>query len=113
MKQDITRDYITDCFRYYASVKAGRAKPETDAELADIAAAESTLKELGRIGKRYIADAIRAVYMVDPYKPLDKRTISYRVRWHAVVTREKSERTVYRWLREGRDLCAKKRNLRK
>lgn len=49
MKQDITRDYITDCFRYYACVKAGRAKPETDAELADIAAAGDTLSGAGAL----------------------------------------------------------------
>ena len=112
MKRDITRDYITDCFRYYACVKTGRAKPETDAELADIAAAESTLKELGRIGKRYIADAIRAVYMVDPHKPLHTKSIALRVRRFAITEGHADERTVYRWLMDGRKLCARKRNLR-
>lgn len=112
MKQDITRDYITDCFRYYASVKAGRAKPETDAELADIAAAESTLKELGRIGKRYIADAIRAVYMVDQHKPLHTKSIALRVRRFAITEAHADTSTVYRWLQEGRRICARKRMLR-
>lgn len=112
MKQDFTRDYITECFRYYANVKAGKTKPITDAECADLAAASDTLEELAHSGKRYIADAIRAVYMVDPHKPLHTKAIALRVRRFAITEGHADASTVYRWLQEGRKLCAKKRKLR-
>ena len=112
MKQDFTRDYTTECFRYYANVKAGRTKPVTEAELADIAAVSDTLSELAHSGKRYIADAIRAVYMVDPHKPLHTKSIALRVRRFAITEGHADTSTVYRWLQEGRRMCARKRMLR-
>lgn len=112
MKQDYTRDYITECFRYYANVKAGRKHPETEEEIADVAAAADTLAELSGGGKKHIADAIQAVYMVDPHKPMTNSTVSLRVRRLAIAHAHADERTVYRWLKEGRKICAKKRKLR-
>ena len=112
MKQDYTRDYITECFRYYSRVKAGHISPKTEEEIADAAAAASTMEELSVRGKRYIADAIQAVYMVDPQKPLYKKTIAMRVRRFSLSGGHADTSTVYRWLQEGRRLCAQKRKLR-
>lgn len=111
MKKEESRDYITAAFRYYAAVKAGKAKVKTIPEEEDFDAVEKTLELLVRGGRRYIADAVKAVYFVDCQKPLRKQAITMRVRRFA-ITVSADERTVYRWLREARRICMGVRGLR-
>lgn len=111
MKKEESRDYITAAFRYYAAVKAGKAEVKTIPEKKDFDAVEKTLELLVHGGRRYIADAVKAVYFVDCQKPLSKHAIALRVRRFA-VTMPADERTIYRWLREARQICMRIRELR-
>ena len=111
LKKEESRDYITAAFRYYAAVKAGKAEVKTIPEEEDFDAVQKPLELLARGGRRYIVDAVKAVYFVDCQKPISKHTIALRVRRFA-ITMPADERTVYRWLREARRICMGIRGLR-
>lgn len=141
MKKDFTRDYTTAAFRLYAAMgqptyeQARRRIYETElikhseddpsiaiaqAEVAvnnnaplllDIMAAEKSIELLERGKKEYIVAAVKAVYFTDPDAPLRRGDISKRVRHHSLSC-PTDERTVYRWLKEARLICAAIRGLR-
>lgn len=141
MKKDFIRDYATAAFRLYAALgkpsydtasqrvynkaiaKYERMNPAiavSQAEIAvanstpvllDILAVNETLAMLDKGGKLYICRALQAVYFIQPNKPLRKGDISARVLRYALCV-PTDERTVYRWLKEGRDLFAALRGLR-
>lgn len=141
MKKDFISDYTTAAFRLYAAMgrptyeaarnniyKAELSKrnafdPATavsQAEIAvekqepmllDILAVEKTIEQLERSEKPHIVDALKEVYFACPLQPLHKGDISGRVRRFALIC-PVDERTVYRWLKEARLLCAAIRGLR-
>ena len=141
MKKDFTRDYTTATFRLYAAMgqptyeQARRCIYETElikhseddpsiaiaqAEVAvnnnvplllDIMAAEKSIELLERGKKGYIVAAVKAVYFTEPAAPLRRGDISKRVRYYTLSCHT-DERTVYRWLKEARLLCAAMRGLR-
>lgn len=140
MKKEPTRDYVTEAFRTYAmlglsyeqarkniyeaetqrcrtidplhaTTQAERAVNENAALLMDILAVEKTIEMLECGEKRYIAEAVKAVYFASPSLPLGRGDISNRVRWYSLSI-PIDERTVYRWLKEARLLCAATRGLR-
>lgn len=118
MKKDRTRDYTTDVFRVWAAAgyptfdEALMRACDDDASRAlyhlDILAAAQTIKDLEESERGYIADAVRAVYCTG--RCLSNKDISGRVRRHAREAHA-DERTVYRWLREARRICAEYRLL--
>lgn len=141
MKKDFTRDYATAAFRLYAALgkptyevasqrvynkaisKYEHANPAVAVSQAEIAVAKSTpvlldilavneaLAMLDKGGKLHICRALQAVYFVLPNKPLRKGDISARVLRYSLSV-PTDERTVYRWLKEGRDLFTALRGLR-
>lgn len=140
MKKDYIRDYATECFRAYAAAgyptyeeayariydAALRKYSASDAELAlqraeedadkhtpyllDIMAADKTFELLNVGNKQQIAAAVKAVYCTLPTIPLSRGDISARVLSFAHKSYA-DERTVYRWLKEARLLCAAVRGL--
>lgn len=114
MKKDITRDYITEILRAYARQESvattAHVHIKASPSFMDFAAVYNTLETLDKSDRGYIAKAIEAVYFVNPFDELRKGDISTRVLSYAnsVPT---DERTVYRWLKEGRRLCAEFRGL--
>lgn len=141
MKKDFTRDYVTEAFRLYAAmgnpsyeeaqrkiyeielskrsdidpsiavVQAEKAVKHNMPLLLDILAVDKTIDLLERGEKEYIAAAVKAIYFTEPDAPLRRGEISKRVRYHALSC-PTDERTVYRWLKEARLLCAAVRGLR-
>ena len=141
MKKDITRDYTIDAFRLYAALgqptynqavkdirnRAIQSCKSTDpqdiityaneqvnknsAMLADISAVYDTLKLLRRDNKEYIIRAIEGVYFVTPRNVLRKNDITSRVR-NVALEIPASETSVYKWLREARQLFSAVRGLR-
>lgn len=141
MIKDPTRDYITAAFRLYASLgcptyeqlradiyadklkrcellnpeiavkQAELAVTEQEPMLLDVLAVERTLELLSRGEKQQVAAAVKAVYFPDPTLPLRRGDISARVS-NFSLTFPAEERTVYRWLKEARLLCAAVRGLR-
>ena len=141
MKKDFTRDYVTEAFRVYAAmgkptyeeaqrkvyeielskcsdidpsiavVQAEKAIKNNMPLLLDILAVDKTIELLEHGEKGYIVAAIKAVYFTEPVAPLRRGDISKRVHYYA-LTCPTDERTVYRWLREARLLCAAVRGLR-
>lgn len=107
MKKDFTRDYVTEMFRFYAE----ECENPDDAELLDIIAVDKTILQLQQNGKLHIIEAIKEVYFVAPERVLHKGDISNRVQRFA-HTFHVSDRRVYSWLKEARNLCAKYRGLR-
>ena len=93
------RREATEAFRRYAAHKQNpdhAAMLGTETWLSD-RAVSSTLSLLRAEGKSYIADAVAAVYFVDPTEELDKgdinrRVVRYCARGHM------AESTVYGWL---------------
>lgn len=142
MKKDYLRDYCTEAFRFYArsggrsafiksiendiirSKGSGVSKPteaalirqeqiiaEHASELADIDAVSKVLVYLDICRHRDIIQAIEIVYYTDCWKDLEKGDISARVH-KAELTIPASTNTIYRWLRQARDMFAKERGLR-
>ena len=141
MKKDFTRDYTTEIFRLYAAMgkptyeraqsdiyetellrrsdlnpqtaiaQAERAVENATPLLLDVMAAERTIELLERGNKSHIVSAVSAVYFADPKSPLRRGDISARVH-HFSLMCPTDERTVYRWLKEARLLCAAIRGLR-
>lgn len=109
VKKDFLRDYATEAFRAYA---AYRHTNVTSVSLqADMLAVSETLEELDRANKLYIVQAVEAIYFVQPKQNLKRGELTARVHRHA-ITSYVAERNVYSWLKEARELFAKKRGLR-
>lgn len=141
MKKDFTRDYVTEAFRLYAAMgmptyeqaradiygaallknnlcdpqaavaKAELAVAKKEPLLLDLLAVDKTINLLERGEKHYIVSAVKEIYFTSPQQPLRKGNISGRVRKFSLQC-PTDERTVYRWLREARLLCAAIRGLR-
>lgn len=141
MKKDRNRDYATDAFLLYANLgspktddyidflkscvydecetmeprlilqNAERTVSEHRPTISDIDAVNRMLEMLDMQQKDYISNAIRAVYMRKQPRAPSKGEISDRVRYYA-QSLGADERTVYRWLRMGRELFAVCRGLR-
>ena len=114
--RDTTRDYTIAQFRLYAALGyPSKAQIIADKTMhralqLDLIAVIDTLNALTNSGKDYICQAVSAVYFVAPTKPLHKGEINLRVTKFA-VNNYTDERTVFRWLKEARLLCAKLRGL--
>lgn len=141
MKKDFTRDYVTEAFRLYAAMgkptyeeaqrkvyemelskrsdkdpsvavaQAEKAVKNNMPLLLDILAVDKTIELLERGEKRDAVKAVEAVYFTKSHAPLHRGDISERVRYYAMSC-PTDERTVYRWLKEARLLCAAVRGLR-
>lgn len=141
MEKDFTKQYTTEAFRLFARlgcpsyerareivyqqelnkrsecppdiavVQAERAVEKQTPTLLDILAVEETITLLEKGEKSNIVKAVKAVYFVNPQQHLRRGDISNRVRRFA-ITYPADERTVYRWLKEARLLCAAIRGLR-
>lgn len=114
--RDTTRDYTVAQFRLYASLgfpsKAQVVANKTmhRALQLDLLAVIDTLDALTSSDKDYIRQAVCAVYFVAPTAPLQKGEINFRVTKFA-INNYTDERTVFRWLKEARLLCADYRGL--
>lgn len=114
--RDTTRDYTIAQFRLYAAlgypskVQVVSDKSMSRALKLDLIAVIDTINILSRSGKDYICRAVYAVYFIAPAVPLRKGEINSRVIKFA-TSNYTDERTVYRWLREARMLCADFRGL--
>lgn len=93
-----------------AVVRAEKAVEDATPFLLDMLAVEKTLAMLESGNKDYIAAAVRAVYFTDARIPLHKHVISSRVRRFAAEL-PASEITVYRYLKQARQLFAAVRGL--
>ena len=141
MRKDNVMDYAVAAFRLYASmgkpsyedakeaiyqkalqeaelleparamVLAEQAVSEQTPMLLDIMAVDKTLDMLERGNKYHIVRALSDVYFVQPDRPIRKLDITNRVHRHS-LTAYASERSVYRWLLEARQLFAAVRGLR-
>lgn len=141
MKKDHVRDYTAAAFRFWAyhgcptyedavgqirrralrkacdhdSINAlAYAEAEVEkayAGLCDISACSQTFKTLTETGHELICEAVRAVYMVEPWRTPKRGEISCRVVAFAYEA-PLSERQVYTYLRHARDLFALARGLR-
>lgn len=141
MQKDFTRDYATAAFRFYAqcgqptyeqaceiiyreeikkrssidpSISIVQAEAEVDKQtpaLLDLLAVGETITLLERGGKSHIAAAVRAVYFVNPSEEFRRGDIIGRVHRFAIEY-PADERSIYRWLKEARLLCAAIRGLR-
>ena len=89
-------------------IKMEQAEERAAPYLLDVLAAESTMRSLETGGRGNIAAAVKAVY--GAARPLANKDISGRVRRYAREAHA-DERTIYRWLREARSLCAAYRGL--
>jgi len=94
-----------------ALMRAEKAVNEKIAEIKDMEAVEKVLAELKGTRRAYIVQAIESIYFEDCDKDFSKGDIQSRV-IKASVDICAGERTVYRWLREARDLFSYQRGLR-
>lgn len=114
--RDSTRDYTIAQFRLYASLGyPNKAQVVADKTMhralqLDLLAVIDTLDALTSSGKDYIRQAVSAVYFVAPTAALHKGEINLRVTKFA-VSNYTDERTVFRWLKKARLLCADYRGL--
>lgn len=108
MKKDRVRDYATAAFRDYAKRQATDCAMPSEQQ--DSAAIELTFDHLESQGKEHIINAVKAVYFAGANERLKIRDISLRVSRFA-IEQHADESTVYRWLKEARDLFAKYRGL--
>ncbi len=141
MKKDKTRDYATAAFAYWArhgcptyeeavqrvrtkamhragGIDQKKAQAYADAEvdkvaagLCDILACEQTFQLLEESGRQAVCGAVRAVYMVDPWRKPKTNEISGRVLRFAMET-PLSERQVWHYLSDARRIFALFRGLR-
>lgn len=140
MKKDIIRDYATNAFVRYASLgrptkeeliakiradcyrRLSLQQPQyvvlkADAEvqarmplIEDVDAVNKVFDILNGQNREYIADAIKAVYFVQPNKVPKKGEIVERVTAYALSV-PCSTKTVYTWLKSARLLFARMRGL--
>jgi len=120
--RDRIMNYATGAFREYASLQMpdyremleqmGK-KGQDDGDMAlllDVFAVEKTLKYFDEVNPM-ISDAVREVYFSLPSSPFTDRVAAGRVRFFS-ASRNVSERSIYRWLRQAREVFAKNRGLR-
>lgn len=86
-------------------VKADEAVAEAKPLLDSIEAVHRTFDTLRRNKKEYIIDAVEFVYCSSPNRKPARNEISMRIRAYAMRIYA-DDRTVYRWLREARNLYA-------
>ena len=113
MKKEAYRDYATEAFRIWAAwgcPSYDEAVERKSALLCDILACEKCF-ELLREDKKYICDAIKDIYMHEPWRTARRNEIARRVLRFS-IDNAVSERQVYRWLKNARDLFAGLRGLR-
>lgn len=114
--RDTTRDYTIAQFKLYAALgypskeQVVSDKSMSRALKLDLIAVIDTLNILSRSGKDYICRAVYAVYFIAPGALLRKGEINSRVIKFA-TSNYTDERTIYRWLKEARLLCADFRGL--
>lgn len=114
--RDTTRDYTVAQFRLYASLGfPSKAQVVADKTMhralqLDLLAVIDTLNALTNSGKDYIRQAVCAVYFPAPTEELKKGEINSRV-MRCALENYTDERTVWRWLKEARLLCADYRGL--
>lgn len=118
MIKDTTRDYIIAAFNLYAVCNC----PTTEeihkrlhtqfnsAQLLDLLAVSKTMEQLRTSDRDYIYRAVEAVYFKQPFKKLQKGEIESRVVDFAIKNYV-DERSVWRWLKEARTICAEERGL--
>lgn len=94
-----------------ALMKAEEAVNERISEIKDMEAVDKALAELEARYKRYVVQAIDIVYFKEPDKDLVLGDIKSRV-IEASVNIPASERSIYGWLNEARNLFAYQRGLR-
>lgn len=99
------RRQITEAFRQYAA--RGQSPNHTemldsDAWLSDTAVS-MTLSVLRAEGKEIVISAVEAVYFADPYAPLQKNDIEYRVTSFC-MSHYAARSTVYGWLSVARKI---------
>lgn len=141
IKKDALRDYATSAFIFWArhgcptyaeaeerirkkalarawGIDPQKAKQYADAEiekaragLEDIRACESVFRRLSDSGRELICDAVRAVYMAEPWGKVRRGEYSARALRFALEV-PLSERQVYYYLEQARDLFAIERGLR-
>lgn len=140
MKKEAYRDYATEAFRTWAAwgrpsyddaverIRAGAIKRAgsidpakviafADAEverrsalLCDMLACEKCFELLSE-QKKCVSEAVMEIYMSEPNRNLRRNEITCRVLRFA-IEHSVSERLVYNWLKEARDLFAGLRGLR-
>lgn len=94
-----------------AIIKAEEALVERMSEILDMEAVDKVLAEFEARHKKYINKAIEIVYFTDPDEELEFGDIKNRVA-KASVEIPASERSVYTWLKQARELFAFQRKLR-
>jgi hypothetical protein len=94
-----------------AITRAENAVDEKIAELKDIEAVEKVLAELKGTRRAYIVQAIEIVYFNEPGKDIELGDIQDRVNV-ATIAIPASQRSIYYWLRQARELFAYQRGLR-
>lgn len=94
-----------------ALIKAEEAVNEKMAEIRDLEAVEKTLAQLTVKHRQDIVQTIEFVYFLNPDKEFCKDNIQERVK-AASIEIPASERTIYYWLKQARELFAKERGLR-
>lgn len=94
-----------------AIMRAEKAVNEKIAEIKDMEAVEKVLAEYRSTWKSHIARAIELVYFKDPDKEIGIGDIQNRVN-AAVIEISASERSIYYWLKQARELFAQNRGLR-
>lgn len=93
-------------------LKAERERAAKAGTIRDLEAAEAALAVVERMPEgRHRVEAVKAVYMVNPWQPLRRGDIRDRV-CRASITIPASERAIYKWLADARDLFAEARELR-
>ena len=140
-KKKNTMDYTTAAFRFWARRgcptydeaveriynkamrRAAGAEPEkavmfaereverAGSELCDVLSCDIVFREFERTGNELVCQAVREVYMVQPYKELKANDITHRVLAFALKV-PLSERQVYRYLARAREAFALVRGLR-
>ncbi|MPM67859.1 hypothetical protein SDC9_114784 [bioreactor metagenome] len=94
-----------------ALLKAEKAVNERISEILDMEAVDKALAELEARHKVEVLKAIEIVYFKDSDKDLQLGEIKYRV-INASIEIGTSERNVYRWLKQARELFSYQRGLR-
>lgn len=123
-KQKIYIEALNEIKRKESKVKDGISKPTEEAligaekavnerisEIQDMEAVDKVLAELDARNREYIIRVIETVYYKDPDKELQAGDIKNRV-IKASMQEYASERSVYSWLKQARELFAYQRGLR-
>lgn len=141
MRKDNIRDYATEAFRFWARhgcpsyeeaverikrrainrafgidpekalIYAEAEVEKASAGLCDIMACSQVFTTLDDTGRGLVCEAVRAVYMTEPWKIPKRGELSARVLAFALEI-PLSERQVYQYLKQARELFAAVRGLR-